>query len=36
MSLTQHMSYIDQSESCMEEGFIAYRFMDKVIYEVVV
>lgn len=24
MSLTQHISYSDQSESCMEEGFIAY------------
>lgn len=36
MSLPQNMSYIDKSKSCIEEGFIAYRFMDKVIYEVVV
>ena len=35
MSLTQNMSYIDKSESCMEEGSIAYWFIDKVIYEVV-
>lgn len=29
------MSYIDKSRSCIEEGFIAYWFMGKVIQEVV-